>query len=785
VKTPIASFLSAAIWSLCLQGASGLSALPTPPSAPPRNAASAKATPKTTAKKKSVSRAAVAKRASRPAATNRAAVKTNAARRVLPAFPTPPKRIAPPSTNRAGKPSSPARTAAPPARRAPALPAFPQLPTPPRPQTPAGGPRPPAAPPTSAAGGPPIQPVSTNYSGLPPTAILEGGTIDFPAAPLDQVLEFYAELTGRTVLRPAALPAAQITLRTQGPLTKEEAVQALDTVLALNGITMINVGEKFVTAVPTTQALQEGAAFTKKDASQLPEAGQFVTKTVQLKHILPSDAVQILQSFSKIQNGLLPIDNAQTLVIRDYAANVKRMMEILEKIDVEEEQDYQLAVIPIKYGKVTDIYGTMNSLITGAAAPSVASTSRAAAGRSSFGGRFGTGSPLGGRNSSSYGSRYGGYGGYGGGLYRPYSEGVFRVQQLRSGTRSVTGTSSSTFAQRLRQIASRRSGQQEKVELLADARIVPDERSNSLIVFASKKDIAMITNLVSKVDRLQAQVLIDAIIMDIQLSDEFELGVSTYLQTHAGDWSHGFLANSGPVFNTITNLNAAGGLGWVGSYKDDLSVLAKALASTGKGQIIATPRIQTSHATPANFRVGQTVPYVTSTYYGGSYYGPSASFSQLHVDTELDVTPYITPDGLVVMEIRQTISEIAGFKKFENVGELPETVERSAAATVSVRDGDTIILGGYIRSNRSRNVSGVPLLKDIPLLGALFRSKSSKISQSETILLLRPTILSTPEEAAALAESERRKLPGVSQAEEEMPKAQDRLRRRTSTLESP
>jgi len=138
-----------------------------------------------------------------------------------------------------------------------------------------------------------------------------------------------------------------------------------------------------------------------------------------------------------------------------------------------------------------------------------------------------------------------------------------------------------------------------------------------------------------------------------------------------------------------------------------------------------------------------------------------------------------------VMEISQIISEITGFKKFENVGELPETIDRRATATVSVRDGDTIILGGYIRSNRSRSVSGVPLLKDIPLLGALFRSKSSKISQSETILLLRPTILSTPEEAAALAESERRKLPGVSQAEEEMPKAQDRLRRRTSTLESP
>ena len=618
----------------------------------------------------------------------------------------------------------------------------------------------------------PIQPSSTNYAKLPGSTVL-AGTIDFPAAPLEQVLEFYAELTGRTVLRPASLPATQITLRTQTPLTKDEAIQALDTVLALNGITMMNVGEKFVLAVPSNQALQEAPPFNTNTEAQLPEASQYLTKIVELKHILPSEAVEYLQPFAKMSNGLLPIDDAQILIIRDYAANVKRMLELLKRIDVEHKENYQLVVIPIKYGKVDDIYATMSSLISGTAPPTTTTTTpRTGIGTSPFGSRFGTSYGRYGIRSST--SRYGGYSSY----YR----GGFYPQQARTTTgRSLTG--STTFAQRLQRLL--RQGGKEEVQLLQNARIVPDQRSNSLIVYASKDDIAMITNLVAKVDRLQAQVLIEAIIMEVQLTGEFDMGVSTYLRTHMGKWSHSLLANPGSVFTTVTNLASGNtGLGWIAKYKDDLTIVAKAITSTGKGQILAMPRIQTTHATPAVFTVGQTVPYVTSVYYGGSYYGPSSSFSQREVGTELSVTPYIT-DGLVVMEIEQHVEEITGFKKFENVGELPETINRSASATVAVRDGDTIILGGYIRASHSRNSSGVPILKDIPLLGALFRSRSTKDNRNEMVILLRPTILPTPTEAAAFANQERKRLPGISQLEEEMPKSQQKLRDRAARLERP
>lgn len=631
----------------------------------------------------------------------------------------------------------------------------------------------------SAEGQPAITPPPGTAGTFDPNRVLPAGTLQFQAAPLEQVLTFYAELSGRTILRPSALPDTPITLKTQTDLTVAEALEALDSVLALNNITMIPIGEKFVTAVPSNQALQEAPAFSTADAEELPEASQYITKIVTLKHAVPSEAAQLIQGFSKVANGVVALDESKTLILRDYAANIKRMLEVLDRIDQEKELDYTLEVIPIKYGKVEDIYATMNALIGGGgavAAPTASAGRGLTGGTSAFrgGSRFGTGLGLGGSRLGGYGG-YGGYsGGYGGG-YRPY--------QAATGP-ATSRSSSTTFSQRLRQIVSRASGE-EDVEILKDARIVPDERSNSLIVFANKEDMMMITNIVSKVDQLLAQVLIEATVMDVSLSDEFQFGVSSYLSKQSGKWRHDLLGNASGSLGSLTNLSGGGGLTWLGNYNDEMTVLVQAIASTGKGQIIATPRIQTSHAKEGSFSVGETVPYVTSTYYGGSFYGPSSSFQQLPVFTTLNVIPYITPDGLVVMDIVQEIQEISGFKKFENVGELPQTINRSASATVSVRDGDTIILGGYIRMSRSRNNSGVPILKDIPLLGSLFRSKSNKSARSEMVVFIRPTVLPTPTAASQFAERERRTLPGVSEMDTIMQKDQDKLRRATDRLDSP
>jgi len=179
--------------------------------------------------------------------------------------------------------------------------------------------------------------------------------------------------------------------------------------------------------------------------------------------------------------------------------------------------------------------------------------------------------------------------------------------------------------------------------------------------------------------------------------------------------------------------------------------------------VIQRPRIQTSQAKAAAFFVGQTVPYVTGSTYGSAY-GNSSSYSQLSVGVELDVTPFINPDGLVVMDINQEIDDLNGYTYIDNVGNVPNTTKRTLSSEIAVRDRDTIILGGFVRSDKSKSKSGVPLLMDIPILGNLFTSRSDSKDRSETIVMLRPTVLKTPEIAAAQAVKEERRLPGISAA---------------------
>ena len=592
--------------------------------------------------------------------------------------------------------------------------------------------------------------------------------LKFNNAPADQIFEEYAKLTSRTVLRAANLAATPVTIFTSSYLTREEAIQALDGALSLNGITMIKQGEKFVKAVPSAQAAPEGAAISKVDPSQLPDAEQFVTHIVQLKLVKPSEVAQVFGSFTKNPAGIVPIDSSQILVLRDYASNIKRMVELIQQVDVPPpEPDYRLEVIPIKYGKVTDLFDTMNALISGSAGggSTRSTTSQRRPGQlpvSGTTGQFGAT----GRTGAS--SRYGRTGG----LNQP---GIQPQQQQLTGAQPGT-TPGTSFQNRLNQILNRAAGES-TVEVLGDARIVPDERSNSLIVFANKQDIQMITNIVAKVDVLLAQVLIEGIVMSVTLNDSQAVGVS-WVQNPKRfnqDVIGGGGINNGQSFlSTLTNFSSAlpSGFSYFGKLGNDVQVSLTALANDGRVRILQRPRLQTSHAVQGTFFSGSTVPYVTgfSDYGFGTGIGTRSQVEQISVGVTLDVTPFITPDGLVVLDIIQDISSIDKFVKIDQ-NDVPTTVTRNAQATLSVRDGDTIMLGGYIEDTKTTGKSGVPILKDIPLLGALFRSSSKNTSRSELILLLHVTVLRSPAEAGAQATAETAKLPAIFEAEKQLKEA--------------
>ncbi len=682
----------------------------------------------------------------------------------------------------------------------------------------------PAAPPA-----PPVPPTPGNAAAADPAAAPDPAVAPDPAAappandqiipaadmkfvnmPLEQFLEIYAKYVKRTILRASALPNLNVTLVAETPLTVEEAIQAMDSVLSLNGYTTIPVGDKFVTFVPSANALQEGAAFsTITTADELPEANQYITHIKQLKHLLPSEAVPMLTPMAKNAAGIVALDVSKTLVLRDNSSNIKRMLELLERIDIKPEEDYKLKVIPIRYGKVEEIYATMQDLITGS------STSR-----SSPSGSSSRTSPSSRTSSSSRGS----------------SSRSGSVRSLQNRPSTSSSSSSNSFRNRLQGIVNRAAGGD--IQILENARIIPDYRSNSLIIFANEEDMVKIDEIVSHVDNLLAQVLIEAIIVNVTLTDGMEMGVNAFMHNEEGpgDSRHiggfmnggpstggaapatspntggqaggqdgqngvadgGVAAAAGAAGNVLSTLGAgalSGGFSYISRYDDSLEFAMSALANNSSAKVLQTPRVQTSHAVPATFFNGEQVPYQGSSGYGGygggyggyggygGGYGGGGYTQFLNVGITLDVTPYITPDDLVVMEIQQTISELDGFidmgggQQGSTGMKAPQTTEREAASTISVKDGDTILLGGFIRNSKTGTESGVPFLKDIPLLGNLFKNQSSMNKRSELLVLIRPTILKSPEDAALIVSQERQRLPGIREAEAEF-KAENEARLR-------
>jgi general secretion pathway protein D len=339
------------------------------------------------------------------------------------------------------------------------------------------------------------------------------------------------------------------------------------------------------------------------------------------------------------------------------------------------------------------------------------------------------------------------------------------------------GAGGSSFTQRLQSIINRASATGE-IQVLGQTKIISDERTNSLLIFASKEDMKMIKDIVSKLDVVLAQVLIEAVVISVTLTDSRDLGVS-YLQhpQSSGKWTgvgainnNNFLSAANYALSGGTNASGSipGGFSYLSSFGQDLDVAVTAAAADSRARILQRPRIQTSHNEPASLFVGESRPYPTSSYYGGGAYGGYSSIQQLQIGVTLEVTPLINPDGLVVMDIHQKIDSFEGNVTIQNVGDVPITSSKEAQAKVSVRDHDTIIMGGLIETDKNKSKSGVPFLMDIPLLGNLFRTSSSGETRNELIILIRPTVLPTPEIAALTAITEKNKMPGVRSMESEV-----------------
>jgi type II secretory pathway component GspD/PulD (secretin) len=599
--------------------------------------------------------------------------------------------------------------------------------------------------------------------------------------PFEEVLDtIYAPLIGRTPLRQSTGPAAVdkgalLTLKTATDLTKSEAIMALETLMGMNGITVVPIGDKFFKVVTdTTAGRQGGLAFTN-NAAGLPEFGKFITEIVQLKYADPDQVVRALSLFAKSPDSVIYIPSTASLILRDYTENVKRMLEMVEKLDVESPLTLKSEVIPIRYALATDISSALGVL---------GASSSGSVGRSTSGANF--------QQSGTHTTGTQGMGGTQGGM------GGFGGQVAQNGPSSGAGGRASNFASRLGGIANGAGGAGGGTgSLFGQTKIIADERTNSLLVFANDEDMKMIKKIIKDLDVVLAQVLIEAIILEVNLTDSKNVGVS-YMQNQS---TRGQFTGAGGVNNlssgaseflngsgSSTGTNGSGSFSGVGSsilsslpggfsyfakYGNDMNAVLEAVASDSRVSVLSRPQIQTSHGVEAELFIGNTVPYVTGTQNYGYSTGPSSTYEQMEVGIRLRVLPLINPDGLVVMDIDQEIEQLGPSVAIPGAGNVPTTTKRDAGAKVAVQTGQTIILGGFISASRSLDHSGVPWLMNIPVLGNLFRSSGTQNNRTELIVLMRPTVLNNPEIAAHVAREERDRMAAVKQAEVEIRRDED------------
>ena len=330
----------------------------------------------------------------------------------------------------------------------------------------------------------------------------------------------------------------------------------------------------------------------------------------------------------------------------------------------------------------------------------------------------------------------------------------------------------------------------------------------------------MIKKIISQLDVVLAQVLIESIILDVTLADNFQFGVSagqaplskdnaagggafgnngslttgqaflnnllsTFTTNVTGSASTGFITNIVQSFSPATNINfpSGDGLTYFGKIGPTWNVALTALAGKNNVKVLARPSIQTSQNAPASIFVGETRPYITGTYYDGYSGGGSRSqYQQSQIGITLNVTPLINPDGLVVMDIQQQVQQVGGSVKIDG-NDVPITQDQNATAKVAVRNGETIVMGGFIQNQKAQAKSGVPFLQDLPLLGPLFRSTTTTGQRRELLVMIRPTVLDTPQAAALETAVQRDRHPNLKLAESEFDKEDQKLLKRANRLE--
>ncbi|MDX1735187.1 MAG: type II secretion system secretin GspD [Halioglobus sp.] len=278
------------------------------------------------------------------------------------------------------------------------------------------------------------------------------------------------------------------------------------------------------------------------------------------------------------------------------------------------------------------------------------------------------------------------------------------------------------------------SGGTRKVAV-GDVRIVADEENNALLIYATGSEYRKIKPALDKLDVTATQVLIEASIVEVTLTDELRYGLEW---TFNSGLESDYRGTGQLVDGSGIGLQAPGFAYSVVNSAMDVQVVLNTLASDNLVNVISSPSVMVLDNQTATIEVGDQVPVRTGTTIveGSGTQIDNISFKDTGV--KLSVTPSVNAGGMVTMDIEQVVTDVG---PEDEVANQRSFLERSINSKVAVRSSETVVLGGLIRENKSSGTSGIPLLKDIPVFGSLFGSTSEEGFRTELLVVITPRVI--------------------------------------------
>lgn len=577
-------------------------------------------------------------------------------------------------------------------------------------------------------------------------------TIDFDNVDIHLFIKYISELSGRNFVVDKAVQG-NVTIISPTKISEQQAYKVFESVLEVHGFTTVESGA-VIKILPAARARSQNVGLFDRAKTSDPE-DKVVTQLVPLKYSSPVDIKKVLTPLVSQTSVLIAHAPSGMLIITETLSNIQKLLGIIEILDVESREE-EVAVITLDNASTSKLAKVLSAIYQRSSIQKKGAAQRTGGGAVKIVPYERVNALVVLASASEMGRIKGLIAMLDTEAER--AEGNIHVYYLQNATAVELAKVLNALPEKTKQDPKNKG---KAAAISQNVRIMADEETNALIITASKDEYTVLEDVIQKLDIPRRMVYLEALIMEVDATKTFDVGVQWALggtfSDETGTVVSGFSGSDG--FDLLGGISAddpALPAGYsLGVLKQGIEIgnvtfpniaaIMRAYKTDDDINIISTPQILTMDNKKAEISVGENVPYITSQNTTASEQDYT-QYEYRDVATKLSIVPHINRADALRLEIETEVIRLSG----NSDAGTPTTFKRTASTTVILNDLDTVVIGGIIGHDSTENEWKIPLLGDIPVLGWLFKTHTTRSVKTNMFIFITPRIVRNPASLAAV-----------------------------------